>query len=334
MIIKGLLCLYWLIIIPIILGKFLVKKDENELLYSWIMGNILQMGIFFVCAIPLILLKKSFMTLLYIYTVIIVILTFISILVNRHKFKLNIKKRKITVFQVIAIILIFVQLFMKFEYANINNDDASFVSISTTMIQTNKMYLHSTTGAETNIIESRRALAPISAYYAVLSKLVCTHVTILTHTVLPILFISMLYGIYYYLAKKIFKEKDSIYIFLIIICFLNLFSFSIKGANRYMILYSWFGRAILAMVILPLIWKICFDAMNKESNEIMDWIKMFFTVLAGCLGTEMANALIPISLGAMAIVSSIRDKEISYLFKTLICIIPCILIGIIYLIIK
>lgn len=332
--IKGLLCILFLFIIPIILGKFLSRKDEKpELIYDFIFGHIIEMGAFFVLALPLILLRANFSTLVNSYLVLILILTILSIIINRKKFNFKFQKPQFSIFKIIFFVLLLIQLFIKIEYSNINNDDSSFVTLSTSMIETNKMYLTDGNGNETTEMSARRSLNPISAYYATISELLDIHVTIVTHTIIPIVFICLAYCVYYCLAKK-FLKGDSIFIFLSILCFLNLFAFSVKGYNRYLILYTWFGRAILAGIILPLLWAICLDAMNSTCNKFLDWLRIFIAVLAGSLCSGMAVPLISISIMAIAIISSIRDKKISYIFKVLLCILPCIIVGILYLILK
>lgn len=341
--VKILLCILWLVIIPFLLGKFLIKESENTILHTWILGHALQMGVFFCCAIPLIVFKESFTKLFYLYTVIIIAFSLFSLVINRKKFRVkinfknfSIKKflKNISIYQIVFIVLFCSLLFIRIRYSSVNDDDASFVSLSNAMIETDKMYLHDINGNEINQIVVRRALAPISAYYAVLSKQLCIHSTIVTHTIMPIILICIAYIIYYYFAKKIFKEKDSIFIFLIFLHLLSIYAFDVKGYNKYFILYTWFGRAILAAIILPFLWYISLYAMNKNENKIIDWITIFVLVNAGCLGTEMAVALIPISLGSLAIVNGIRDRKISYLLKSIICIIPCMIIGYMYLKIK
>lgn len=362
-IIKMIQYCFWLIIVPTIVGKIILPKNEKSDIYSWALGNILQMGIFFLISIPLILLKEKFTTLLYLYILILILLLLISLKFNMKKINLkeinfknniyilktNIQERwskikkdfkgelhnlkKVPIIKIIAIFIIVMQLFLKIKYANINNDDSSFVSLSTTMIYTDKMYLHDDNGIEQEKIVVRRALSPISAYYSVLSKLLNTHVTIVTHTVMPIIFIILAYIVYYYFGKKIFDNQESVYIFLILISMLNLYAFDVKGYNKYLLLYTWFGRAILAGIIIPFIWCISLDAMNKEKNNVLDWITMFMLVLAGCLCSQMAVPLLITSIVALSIISSIRDKKITYLFKGIITIIPCLIVGIIYLII-
>lgn len=332
--VKGLLCILFLFINPVILGKFLSKKDEKpKIIYDFIFGHIILMGAFFVLALPLILLRANFSTLVNSYLVLILILTLLSIIINRKKFNFKFQKPQFSIFKIIFFVLLLIQLFIKIEYSNINNDDSSFVTLSTSMIETNKMYLTDGNGNQTSEMSARRALNPISAYYATISEFLHIHATIVTHTIIPIVFICLAYCIYYCLAKKFLKD-DSIFIFLSILCFLNLFAFSVKGYNRYLILYTWFGRAILAGIILPLLWSISFDAMNKTSNSLLDWSRLFITVLAGLLCSGMAVPLISISIMAIAIIASIRDKKISYIFKTLLCIAPCVIVGILYLILK
>lgn len=330
----------WLGIIPYLNGKILVKKDgeEPKILYTWVLGHILEMAILFIIVVPMILLKLRFTLLYYIYLSVIILLLCISIIMNRKELlpKINFKSffKNISLYQVIFICLFVGLLAIRFKYTSINNDDSSFVAHSTSIIQTDKMYLHDDNGNLTDKLNARRVLAPLFVYYAVISKQLGIHVTILIHTIMPIVLLCIAYSLYYCFSKSIFKEKDSVYIFLIFMEILNLYTFNGKGYNKYFFLYTWFGRAILAAIILPLIWKISLDAMNKEKNTLWDWIVMFISVNAGCLCSEMAVPLISISLGGLAIINSIRDKKISYLIKSFLCIIPCILVGIMYLIIK
>ena len=63
----------------------------------------------------------------------------------------------------------------------------------------------------------------------------------------------------------------------------------------------------------------CFYADDK--NNFKSWLRLFIIVLASLLSSEMAIALISISIMAMTVIAAIRDKKISYLWKSVICII-------------
>lgn len=322
--------LLWFIFIPVILGKSITKKDKNKILYSWVLGNILQMAVFFIIALPMILKKVSFFFMWKVYIVAIILLSIISLIVFRKKIFVKPQFEKIDFWQVIAILVILIQLFVKVKYTNVNNDDASYIASAATIQYTGYMYYTE----QYPELEARKALAPISAYYAAVSEIIGVEVAIVAHSIVPLSIISMSYLIYYYLGRKIFENKSSVYIMLILLSVLNLYAFSTKGINKYLILYSWFGRSILAGVCMPLIWEISLDAMNKESNHLLDWIGLFVTSLASCMCSEMAVPLIGISLGGLAFVSMIRDKKISYAFKTILPILPCAIVGVIYIFIK
>lgn len=335
--IKIFLVILWLSIFPYIIGKVLtLKKDKvnDEFMYSWLFGNVYQMALYFLLAIPFILKRKSFLLLTNTFAIAVifsVIISLIILIINRKKFfkKIEFKNiKKVNFYQIIAILIIIAQLFVKVKYTNINNDDSSFVVLSKQMIQTDKMYVESE-----NKLNARRALAPISAYYASLSKLTKIDSTILIHSVMPLILIVMYYTVYYYFSKKIFKKSEDSWIMLIFLSVISLYGFNAKGVNKYMLLYSWFGRAILAGIILPLIWKVSLEAMNKD-GKIIDWIRFFIVILSAGLGSEMATPLVGISVGCLTLKSCIEDKKISYIPKALICLIPVLMVGIIYIKIK
>lgn len=325
---QGLLTVIWFVIIPYILGKILVKKDdENSVLYTILMGTLVQMGIFLIIAIPLILLKKKFLLLRNLYFIVIAIICLMIVLLKRKNLIKFSKPKKVSLFQIIAFILVGVQVFIRVKYTTINNDDSSFVVLSSQMIETGKMYY-----SEEESLNARRALAPISAYYAVVSEFLFTHVVIVTHTVIPIIYTILANIVYYYLGKALFKDdEESSYIFLIFLALGNFYLFKVKGAGSYFVRFTWLGRTIVAGMLLPLFWKISLDAMNKEKNKIKDWLSILFIVLSSCLCSEMAIAIVTIPIAVMALVNSIRDKKFSYLLKAFGTIIPCLILALIYI---
>ena len=315
-ILKVVQAVMWLLVIPYLLGKFLENKEKNEILYTWLVGHVLLMGIFLVTAVPMILMRANFQSLRNLYFVIIVVFTTISFLIHRNNLIKISKPKSISIFQVIAILLVGMQIFIRFHYTTINNDDASFVVLSAQMIEDGDMYHY---GEGTNL-NARRALAPISAYYAVISEYLFTHVTIVTHIV------------YYYLGKSLFKQdKDAPYIFLILMILANFYFFRFKGAGAYLLKFTWLGRVIVTAVFIPLLWKVSLDAMNKEKNHLKDWLTIFLIVLAACLCSEMSIAIVSIPVMVLGMIGAIRDKKPSYLLKSLGTIIPCLLLAIIYI---
>lgn len=278
-----LLIILWLGLVPYCIGKALIRKEEDSILFSCTLGNIAQMAIFFVMAIPMILLKINFYVLQRSYSITIVVVAVICLIyslffrkniINLNKEKIKKYIKNVSIFQIIGVFLVIGLLFIRLRYTNMNYDDSVVVVYSTEMCSSGNMYF------EYGKLAARKAFAPISAFYSMVAVNVKLHPTIVTHTVMPIILLIMAYNIYYELGKLLFKDKEKAWIFLIIVSFLNLYSFSSKGENLYMILYTWFGRSILGGIILPLIWKTSLQAYDKSENTFRDWIMMFLLSLA------------------------------------------------------
>ena len=71
--------------------------------------------------------------------------------------------------------------------------------------------------------------------------------------------------------------------------------------------------------------------MKKINNKILLSLTILFIVLASCLCSEMSIVIVTIPIAIMALISAIRDKKISYLYKSLITVIPCFIVALIYI---
>jgi len=351
LIIKGFLCLFWLLVVPAMLGMLVSsfqKEEKNSILYDLLLGYIINFAIFEIIAVFLTVTEQRFTMLVEIYSFGISMLIFLSIIfifkkfykykkdINVNKVIENIKKikiRNISFLSILVIIMIGFQIYMVVAYAHVNNDDSEFIGSATAMIETDSMYMHSMGGEIRETSNLRRVFSPISAYFALISNLVKIQPAIVAHSILPGVFVILAFIVYYYLGKKLFDNKKSIYIFLIILSllFMNINSHLVH--NYYFLLYTWFGRTILSAIIIPFIWLRLFNCMDKE-NKLIDWIILLAGVLAGCAVTSNAIPLIPTMIGLYSLICSIRDKKIDYIFKSMVCVLPCVILGVCYLLIK
>ena len=87
-VLKVIQAIIWLGIIPYLLGKFLTRKEDERTLYSWVIGNVIMMGLFMIISIPMILQKVDFKILRKSYLITVIVLTLISILVNNLNIQL------------------------------------------------------------------------------------------------------------------------------------------------------------------------------------------------------------------------------------------------------
>ena len=72
----------------------------------------------------------------------------------------------------------------------------------------------------------------------------------------------------------------------------------------------------------------------EENKGIINWLLLIITMLASCLVSSMGIPLAAITLGGLVVVFLVKDKKVSYLIKSGICVIPNIVYGLMYLIMK
>lgn len=352
LVLKVVVCLIMLIIIPEILG-LLVTKNKNILL-SFIIGYFIEFSILEILAVPMIFLSCKFTTLLYTWSIIILGIVVISIIVNlKNKKILDFKNRikdffkntdklksiilnKSNIVYIIAIVLVGVQVIASVIYTHTDDDDAFYIGTASTTLYENSMYkVSAENGSNYGTTPARYVLAPFPLYTAIISSITHINPVIVAHIVFPPIFILLAYSIYILLAEKLFnKNKIDVSLFIILLSILYIFgNYSIRTNFTFLLFRIWQGKAILANIILPGIWLMFLNCIENEKN-IINWILLLLVIISACLVSEMGIALAPLTLGILSLVFTIRDKKVSYLLKSITCIIPCIICFIIYVFIK
>lgn len=356
---KGLMMVLILLIIPELVGLFILrffKKENTNLILAFIIGYLIEFAVCQLVIVPYIYLEKTLTELINILTIIFGSISVLSIVINLTNIKnivtscFNYIKKMPKLLSLLVIILVGLQVYSFVGYMHIDDDDTFYVGSATVAIQTDSLFKYSaTTGSEDLENQlSRYRLGPFPIYLAVISKAIDTHPAIVAHTILPIIFVPLVYMIYGLIGKELFKEDENkVFYFLLIMNIVNLWgNYSIRNNFSFFLLRIWQGKAVLANVILPAI--ILFFMKLEENNYQLKYcLLVFITVLAGVLTTTMGIALPPIELMLLAIVYEIskvgfkkRDenkqslgRSIINIFKCLICCLPSIIYGIAYSII-
>lgn len=351
MIFKGINILVFLFIIPIMLGllliKLFLKKQKDNIILSFVLGIILEFAICEIIAVPMIYLEKSLQELVNLHNIIIGILVIISFIINVKSFKEIIKnsfkflKQSPKLLFILVIILVGVQALVLAGYMHEDADDATYVAGATVSVQTDTLYKYSaqtgqTTGGEQ--LAPRYRLGPFPLYIAIIAVSINMHPAIVAHTIFPIIFIPMAYMIYGMLANKLFNgNKKNVFIFLILLSIAHIWgSYSVRTNFTFLLFRIWQGKAILANIIIPLIW-LLFVIGEEDKFKFGSCVLIFITILGGILTTTMGIALPPIVLMSLSLayeIPKIIDKEnkfrITNILKCLACCIPAIVYGGIY----
>ena len=356
---KGLMILLILLIIPELVGLFILrffKKENTNIILAFIVGYLTEFAVCQLIAVPYIYLEKTLTELIKVLTIIFGSISVLSIAINLTNIKniiiscFNYIKKMPKILSLLVVILIGLQVYSFVGYMHIDDDDAFYVGTATVAVQTDSLFKYSATTGEENLENqlSRYRLGPFPIFLAVISKLVDTHPAIVAHVMLPIVFVPLVYMIYGLIGKELFKEDEKkVFYFLLVMSIVNLWgNYSIRNNFSFFLLRIWQGKAVLANVILPAI-ILLFMKLEENNYQFKYCLLVFITVLAGVLTTTMGIALPPLELMLLAIVYELSKtrfkkgdenkqsigKTIINVFKCLICCLPSIAYGIAYLII-
>ncbi len=343
------------LIIPYLLGSLIthfMKKDNENILLSWLIGFFVQFTITEITTIIFTFLGKSFNSLFFTWCGISVFISIISVIINFNNFLQipNIikrgKKNETKILGIVSLLLIFIQCFFVFSFMHIDSDDSNFVAKASISIDTNTLYVYNDDGLKYDNFPARYVLSPFPVYIALISKFTGFHPMIMAHTILPVILTLLIYTNYYILAQKLFNnDKKKSLLFLIFINIIYIFgNFSTRSNFTFMLIRLWQGKAVLGNLILPSI--ITFYLMYiKEKDKFSYWIALLLGMVASCLVSTMGLALAPILLVSLTISYSISrldlknfKQSINSIFKlgvkSAICCFPNILLAVAYIILK
>lgn len=354
-IVKGILALVIFLIIPTLLGFLItrfLKEYESNVFLAIVLGYLSEFAICQILAIPMIYAKATLTTMLIVYLIITSFLSLVSIILNIKNVKeiideniKNIKKFPIGL-AIITIVFIGIQIYGFIGYAHIDDDDAFYVGTATVAVQTDTLYRYSaTTGEEQSgdHLSSRYRLAPFPVFTALVSKILEIHPAIIAHTVLPVIFIPIVYIIYGLIANELFKsDKKNVFLFLIIMSILHIWgNYSIRTNFTFLLFRIWQGKSVLANMIIPAI-ILFFIMAEKYEFKFVNCLILLITILAGNFTTTMGIGLTPIVLMLLSVTyeifkinyKDIKNNNYKLHFKNVckcfICCIPSIIYGIAY----
>ncbi len=304
--------------IPFMVGSLFynVDRDNSSYGFMWISGQMLLWAGFQMICVPMILLKKSFVTVQTCfngYTIILVLLALLLYLVRKVKGKGKqgiglkvITKKENKIYYIlwgIFIILLVFQLVMACCMAYEEGDDAFYVAISTITLDSQDMYNKLPYTGGTTGLDVRHGLAPFPIWISYLAKLSGMPAVTLAQLALPMVLILMAYTIYYLLGKRLLiKHKKWLPLYMILVEWMVLFGgYSVYSAENFLLVRTAQGKAVLANIIIPFLFLLVFillEKLQKEENARWQyWMLMVFVMISGCLCSTQGALLTCMLLG-------------------------------------
>lgn len=376
--------LLWLIIIPFCVGllvNFILPRSRRTIGITFILGYLVYMGIFQVVAIAC-MTRVTYSAFTYccrIFIACVLVLAVAGIVRSVMKLRSG-EKNYLTLFPgeahadvydlmsprsdpgfykhdhtketiimwVIFFVIMAFQMVMAVVMASFDGDDSYYVVESLLAQQADVMNtILPYTGTSTSL-DMRHALAAITMWIAFVARGSGIHATILSHTIMPLFFIPLVYLVYVEIGRVLFRAKQHIIpVFMMIVAFLLMFgNVSIYTPATFFLMRTWQGKALVSNLVFPLIFWIflwMFEEAgstpppNRKEKEWEQprrdwcpWIELFFVnMLSGMcssLGVIFGSGLIAL----LTLILLVYTRKIKVIFGAMLCIIPNIVYLMIY----
>lgn len=351
MILQILKLLLLLVAAPMGIGLLInnvMAEEERGIGSTYLSGFLCQLAIFQLVAVPVVFMDAwGFHIIIVLYSCLITIFAGGGIIDTLHCFrqeKLIWRKREIVPADkieqaewIVFGILLFFQLYMAVTRASFDGDDAYYVVHSLITQETDTLYrILPYTGLSTSL-DVRHSLAVFPIWIAYLAKVTGIHATILSHTILPLFFISITYGIYYLIGKKMLAErKKALPGYMILVAALHIFgNTSIYTNTTFLLTRNWQGKSMLANIVIPsiflvLLWLFEGERKQQEGKRVL-WFLLFVLNIVAAMMSTASVFLNSILIGVMALVLAFEKRDYKILLKLFLCCIPCIIYAFIYI---
>lgn len=339
---KLVLAAFWLIFIPAASGAIFLRKNKLfSLAESFLFGYLFLFSLAEIMILLMMCLNLPLHVLTICYGIIIAGAAVAGILcIRKRSYRPRAAViagiRGTSLFFWAALILIILQMAVVVIYAHLDADDALYVGAATTAVQSDTIFrVNSYTGNLYNNMPRRYILSPFPIFLAVMSQLSGgLHPAIMAHTVFPAVFLPAAYVVMYVLACRWFPdEKNARGIFLFLTVVLSWFSaYSIYNAGDFQMIRIWQGKAVLAAILLPLIFYLSL-AIIMEKQPKYSWLLYVMANLSACLLSSMGIILAPVMMGVFIFLSLLKFRSLKRTLLGLACCLPSALLGVTYILI-
>lgn len=348
-------CILLILVIPVpfFLGMIPVKymnSLQRTPAMTYVCGWFVSFFTFELIAVPFILLERSFTALVITYTLLISALLVYAVLSSRGvwaDYKKNICSIKTQPFLVkvgwlLAFLLIGFQVFVAVFYEYYDGDDAYYIATSVLTDTFDTMYLRDAYTGYIYPLDARHALAPVPVYQAWLSRLSGLHPAIVAHSMLSAVWLVFMYCIYGQIGNRLLpitkkegRAKSNFRpVFLILIALWFAFgNISLYTAETFAMTRTWQGKGMMAGMVLPAL-LLCLICLSREKVSLGIWILYECVLVSAVFATSISFMLIPTIVGVFAVLIGLKKKSVREALKIFVCCVPCLLLGMCYVVVK
>lgn len=347
--------LHWLILVllvtvmPFLLGAVPVKymnSFQRTPAMMYLCGWFVSFSVFELVSVPFILLERSFTEVVVVYSLVTLVILGASIWFGKGVIRQMLQwklwwKRFLEMPQwtrfgwLVVLFLIGVQIVHVIFWEYYDGDDSYYVAQSVLTQAFDSMYVRDSYTGYNFSLDIRHALSPTPVYIAWLSEISGVHVAIVSHTVLAIAWLVLMYCVYGQLGRRLLaKNKEWQPLFLIFIAIWFLFgNISIYTSETFLMTRTWQGKGLMAGVMLPaLVLSLIYLADNMP--KLGNWLFFISVILSAVFATSVAFMLIPTVVGVAAVLIGWQKKSAKTVLLMGAGTLPCIILAFVYLLLR
>lgn len=347
--------LQWLVlgllvtIVPFLLGTIPVKymnRFQRTPAMMYLCGWFVSFSVFELVSVPFILLERSFMEVVVIYSLVIMILLVVSVwngyqviaqLWSWKSWWKDVAKMSWWTrlgWLVVAILLV-IQLIHAVVFEYYDGDDSYYVAQAVMTNTFDTMYLRDNYTGYIYPLDIRHALSPTPVYIAWMSKVSGIHPTVIAHSVLSVAWLVLMYCIYEQIGKRLLaKNKDWLPLFLIFIEVWFLYgNISLYTSETFAMTRTWQGKGLMAGVIFPAL-LLSLIYLADQKTRFGNWLLFLTVILSAVFATSIAFMLIPTIVGLSAVLIGWQKRSAKTVLLMGAGCLPCILLGFCYLMLR
>lgn len=330
--------------IPFILGQFfcsVLKMKETSVVQCVCLGTLVQWCIFQLISVPMIILRCSFVTLVWVTSIIFGLMIVFCFSLKKAKAKVGLFMLPDNWIDRISIIVMFLvfafAVYCLVTYQHIDDDDSRFVVNIVDTIRTNKLLLTNPATGEDISVRTyelpRDVASPWAIFQAYVAFLTYIPATIFAHTVQPVALFILLFAVQWEISevlvgKRIFDRCVFCVILWLLIWFGNYTGWSAEG---FILRRIWQGKAIVAGIGIPYMTLLLARYYQEESKV---WIvSLLMANMAMCLLTNMGILFGVVLVGVFGLVYGILKKKIKVCFLLWLTAVPNLFYGVLSLIV-
>lgn len=363
-VLKILSLIVWLVLIPFgmgILPGFLIPEKERTPGTVFILGYTVMFALFELVGIPVViavvyhgfsLLWQVFMILSLLFVLAAAVTAGIK---QRHRRSYSLENRLFeeddhisweekAAYFIFAVIVVF-QMYMAFTRASFDGDDAYYGVQGLIAQQHDTLYRINPNTGRSAPLDVRHAMALLPVWEAFIGKMSGIHVTIIAHSVVPLVLLPLSYLVYFQAGKKLFAEKrEAIPFFMIIMALFQMFgNVSIYTNETFLLTRTWQGKSVAGNFIIPMVFWI-FLCLFEEGEDSIGrrrtkeyggyWIILACLNLAAGVSSSLAVLLSSMLTAGLALLFAIKERRFGILVRAGLACIPSAAYILTYLIIS